>query len=153
MTESASVTSLLREAGRGDRQALDRLVPMVYDTLRRLAHRALRHERPGHTLNTTALAHEAYLKLIGLDHIAWQDRSHFFAMAARAMRHILVDYAVARKAQKRGGGAVAIELDDAALATESSIEEVLALERSARPPRVGRAARGRRSSSAGSSRA
>src|SRR6185503_16572077 len=115
MTESASVTSLLREAGRGDRQALDRLVPMVYDTLRGLAHRALRHERPGHTLNTTALAHEAYLKLIGLDHIAWQDRSHFFAMAARAMRHILVDYAVARKAQKRGGGAVAIELDDAAL--------------------------------------
>ena len=127
MTDSPSVTGLLREAGRGDRQALDRLVPLIYDTLRGLAHRALRHERPGHTLSTTALAHEAYLKLIGLDHVAWEDRSHFFAMAARAMRHILVDYAVARKAQKRGGGAVAIELDDNALATENSIEEVLAL--------------------------
>ncbi len=127
MTESASVTSLLHEAGRGDPQALDRLVPMVYETLRSLAHRALRYERPGHTLNTTALAHEAYLELIGLDHIAWQDRSHFFAMAARAMRHILIDYAVARNAQKRGGGAVPIELDDSALATENSIEEVLAL--------------------------
>ena len=127
MTETPSVTELLREAGRGDRRALDRLVPLVYETLRGLAHRALRHERPGHTLSTTALAHEAYLKLVGLDRIAWEDRSHFFAMAARAMRHILVDYAVARKAQKRGGGVVPIELDDAALATENSIEEVLAL--------------------------
>jgi RNA polymerase sigma factor (TIGR02999 family) len=127
MAESSSVTGLLREAGRGDRQALDQLVPLVYDTLRGLARQALRRERPGHTLSATALAHEAYLKLVGLDHIAWQDRSHFFAVASRAMRRILVNHAVARKAQKRGGGAVAIELDDIAVATESSIEDVLAL--------------------------
>jgi RNA polymerase sigma factor (TIGR02999 family) len=125
--ESPSVTGLLREAGRGDRRALDQLVPLVYETLRSLAHRALRHERGGHTLSTTALAHEAYLKLVGLEHIAWQDRSHFFAMAAQAMRRILVDYAVARKAQKRGGGAAAIALDDIPLATESQIEEVVRL--------------------------
>jgi RNA polymerase sigma factor (TIGR02999 family) len=127
MTESATVTGLLREAGRGDRQALDRLVPLVYDTLRSLARRALRRERPGHTLSTTALAHEAYLKLVGMEEVKWQDRSHFFAMAARAMRRILIDYAVARKAEKRGGGAVAIELSDTVLATDNSIEEVLAL--------------------------
>jgi len=118
---------LLREAGRGDRRAFDQLVPLVYETLRALAHRALRGERAGHTLSTTALAHEAYLKLVGVEQIAWQDRSHFFAMAARAMRRILVDYAVARNAQKRGGGVVAIELDAEALATENQIEDVLAL--------------------------
>lgn len=127
MTESPSVTGLLREAGRGDRRALDQLVPLVYDTLRSLAHRALRHERPGHTLSTTALAHEAYLKLVGVEHIAWQDRSHFFAVAAQAMRRILVDYAVARKAKKRGGGAVPIDLDDIQLATDNQIEQVLVL--------------------------
>lgn len=87
MAESPSVTGLLREAGRGDRQALDQLVPLVYDTLRGLARQALRHERPGHTLSATALAHEAYLKLVGLDRIAWQDRSHFFAAAARDAPH------------------------------------------------------------------
>jgi RNA polymerase sigma factor (TIGR02999 family) len=75
----------------------------VYDTLRRLAHRALRHERDGHTLNTTALAHEAYLELLGMQRMEWQNRSHFFAVAATAMRRVLVDYAVARKAAKRGG--------------------------------------------------
>lgn len=127
MAEPSSVTGLLHEAGRGDRRALNKLVPLVYETLRGLAHRALRSERPSHTLNTTALAHEAYIELIGLQQIAWQDRSHFFAMAARAMRRILVDYAVARNALKRGGGAVAIELDEIALASESRIEEVLAL--------------------------
>jgi RNA polymerase sigma factor (TIGR02999 family) len=118
---------LLREAGRGDHSALDQLVPLVYDTLRSLAHKALRQERPGHTLNTTALVHEAYVELAGANGVAWQDRSHFFAMAARAMRRILVDYAVARKAQKRGGGAVAIGLDDGALAIDNQIEDVLAL--------------------------
>ena len=100
------MTSLLRAIGHGDREAFDRLVPVVYRELRQLAHRALRRERPGHTLSTTALAHEAYLKLVTLDRIDWRDRSHFFAAAAGAMRRILVDYAVARRALKRGGGAV-----------------------------------------------
>lgn len=121
----SSVTGLLQDASRGDRQALDRLVPIVYDTLRRLAHRALKHERRDHTLSTTALAHEAYLELIGLERIAWQDRSHFFAMAARAMRRILVDYAVSRRAQKRGGGAVAIPLDEAVLAQHVDVDALL----------------------------
>ena len=121
----SSVTALLQDAGRGDRQALDRLVPIVYDTLRRLAHRALKHERRDHTLSTTALAHEAYLELIGLERIAWQDRSHFFAMAARLMRRILIDYAVSRSAQKRGGGAVAVPLDEAVLSQQVDVDALL----------------------------
>ncbi len=127
MGESPTVTGLLRDAGRGDRRALDQVMPLVYETLRSLAHRALRRERPEHTLSTTALAHEAYLELVGVEDVVWQDRSHFFAIAARAMRRILVDYAVARNAQKRGGGAVVIELDDIALAIENHLEDVLAL--------------------------
>lgn len=128
MSESPSVTVLLRQASLGDRRAFDQLVPLVYDTLRALAHRALRHERRDHTLSTTALVHEAYLELIGLEAIAWQDRSHFFAMAARAMRRLLVDHAVARKAQKRGGGAAAVDFDESALMCENRLEEVLALD-------------------------
>jgi RNA polymerase sigma factor (TIGR02999 family) len=131
MAEDLTVTGLLHEASRGDREALDRLVPRVYETLRGLAHRELRRERPGHTLSATALAHEAYIKLIGLERIEWRDRSHFFAMAARSMRRILVDYAVSRKAQKRGGGAVPVSLmndDMPALANESRLEELLAVD-------------------------
>jgi RNA polymerase sigma factor (TIGR02999 family) len=124
MTDS-SVTGLLHDASRGDRQAFDRLVPLVYDTLRRLAHRALKHERRDHTLSPTALAHEAYVELVGLDRIAWQDRSHFFAMAARAMRRILIDYAVRRSARKRGGGGVAIPLDESVLAQQIDLDALL----------------------------
>ncbi len=125
-----SVTGLLREASRGDRQALDRLVPRVYDTLRGLAHRAMQHERPGHTLSATALAHEAYLKLVGLEQIDWRDRSHFFAMAAQAMRRILVDYAVSRNALKRGGGAFPISLDEdaAVFASDNPLDDLLAVD-------------------------
>jgi RNA polymerase sigma factor (TIGR02999 family) len=122
-----SLTRLLHDASRGDRQAFDRLVPLVYDTLRRLAHRALRHERHNHTLSTTALAHEAYVELIGLERIAWRDRSHFFAMAARAMRRILIDYAVRRNAQKRGGGAVGIRLDEAMVGQDNNLDVLLAV--------------------------
>jgi RNA polymerase sigma factor (TIGR02999 family) len=125
--ESSDVTRLLRDASRGDRQALDEVVPLVYDTLRRLAHRALREERRGHTLSTTALAHEAFLELQNITRIEWQDRSHFFAVAARAMRRVLVDYAVRRNAQKRGGGVAAVDLETVVFGTDDRLEEMLAL--------------------------
>lgn len=128
MPESLTVTGLLRDASGGNREALDRLVPIVYETLRRLAHRALRKERNGHTLSTTALAHEAYLELVGLERIEWRDRSHFFAVAARAMRRILIDYAVGRKAQKRGGGVVPLDLDRVIVASDDRIAEMLELD-------------------------
>src|SRR5262245_64354432 len=99
----------------GRRGAADDLLPLVYRELRRMAHRYLRSERPGHTLNATALVHEAYLRL-GLDRISWQDRGHFFAVAARAMRHVLIDYAEARRAEKRGGGVAQLTLHDTMVA-------------------------------------
>jgi RNA polymerase sigma-70 factor, ECF subfamily len=129
MTEDRTVTALLQLATHGDARAFDDLVPIVYDHLRRLAHRALRGERRGHTLNTTALAHEAYAKLAGLNRMQWQNRAHFFAVAAQAMRRILVDYAVARKARKRGGGWHSVDLDSAldqaALISDDRLDEVL----------------------------
>jgi RNA polymerase sigma factor (TIGR02999 family) len=124
-TSDRTVTALLQAVTHGDARAFDDLVPIVYDQLRRLAHRALRGERRDHTLNTTALAHEAYAKLAGLNRMQWQDRAHFFAVAAQAMRRILVDYAVARKAQKRGGGWHAVDLDHAALVSDDRLDEVL----------------------------
>ena len=121
------VTALLAEARDGGRAALDALVPLVYDTLRALARRQLNRERSGHTLDPTALAHEAYARLIGLDRIEWRDRAHFFAAAAGTMRRVLVDYAAARKARKRGGGAAAVELDTGILGTVDRFDEVLAV--------------------------
>jgi RNA polymerase sigma factor (TIGR02999 family) len=138
LTEDRTVTALLQLATHGDAQAFDDLVPIVYDHLRRLAHRALRGERRGHTLNTTALAHEAYAKLAGLNRMQWQNRAHFFAVAAQSMRRILVDYAVARKARKRGGGWHAVALDQmpldraplthAALLSDDRLDEVLSVD-------------------------
>jgi RNA polymerase sigma factor (TIGR02999 family) len=97
------VTNLLRDARRGNRTAFDRLLPVVYDELRNVAQRQLRKEREGHTLFATALVHEAYIKLVDQADVEWQDRAHFFGIAARAMRQILIDYARRRKAEKRGG--------------------------------------------------
>src|SRR2546430_3629367 len=97
------ITQLLRDMSRGQRDALDRLIPMVYDELREIAHRQLRNERSGHTLSTTALVHEAYLRLVNVNQVQWKDRAHFVAVAARVMRRILVDYARARSRDKRGG--------------------------------------------------
>jgi RNA polymerase sigma factor (TIGR02999 family) len=108
----ASVTDLLRAAGSGDRTAFDRLFPLVYDVLRRIAHRKLAGERAGHTLATTDLVHEAYLKLVRLDRIEWQGRAHFLAIAAQSMRNILVNYALRRKAGKRGGGQGGVPADE-----------------------------------------
>jgi RNA polymerase sigma factor (TIGR02999 family) len=97
----------------GDPAALEQLVPIVYQELRRLAHYHLRRERDGHTLQTTALVHEVYLRLCGQDEPRWEDRAHFFAVSARMMRRILVDYSRRRGAEKRGPGAIHLRLDDA----------------------------------------
>ena len=114
---SSGVTQLLLEWRNGDPQALDKLTPIVYDELRRLAHHYMRHERSDHVLQTTALVHEAYLRLVGED-VEWQGREHFFAIAAGLMRRILVDYARRRRAKKRGGGVEKLSLEEAAQAAD-----------------------------------
>ena len=108
----AHVTELLRAWGQGDPSALDALVPVVHYELRRLARRQMRGERDNHTLQTTALVNEAVLRLIDLRDVQWKDRAHFLALSARLMRRILIDYARARRYQKRGGGAIHARLDD-----------------------------------------
>ena len=128
----ASLTELLRASGGGDRAAFDRLVPIVYDELRSIAHNRLRAERAGHTLNTTALVHETWLRLAGQQRMAWDSRAHFFAIGARAMRRVLVDHARARDAQRRGGREAHVPLDvverDAPeLLSAAAAAEVLAL--------------------------
>jgi RNA polymerase sigma factor (TIGR02999 family) len=112
-TPTHSVTRLLEEWRNGDREALDRLIPVVYDELRRLAARRLRRERPGHTLQTTALINEAYLRLVDAQGVRWQSRAHFFAVAANLMRRILVDHARKNGADKRGGSGIRLPLDEA----------------------------------------
>jgi RNA polymerase sigma factor (TIGR02999 family) len=122
------VTELLQQLSAGEREAADVLLPRVYTELKAIAHRQLRRERPGHTLNATALVHEAYIRL-GLTSIPWHDRAHFFAVAARAMRRVLIDYADARRAQKRGGEAQQVELEDAlATAPQQRLDDLLALD-------------------------
>lgn len=113
MTEKTDVTQLLSKAQSGDRKSLDRLLPIVYDELRRVAENQLRRERADHTLQATALVHEAYLRLIEQRDVDWRNRAHFFSIAAEMMRRILVNYAVQRNAQKRGDGATRISLDEA----------------------------------------
>jgi len=113
MTTQHEITRLLADWSNGDRQALEKLTPLVYDELRRLAGRYLRQERVGHTLQSTALVHEAYMKLVGQNNVRWQNRAHFFGIAAQMIRRILVDYARARKADKRGAGAERLSLDEA----------------------------------------
>jgi RNA polymerase sigma factor (TIGR02999 family) len=110
-----------------DRDGVPELFPLVYDVLRRMARRKLAGERAGHTLSTTDLVHEAYLKLARLDRIEWQGRAHFLAMAAQAMRNILVNHALKRKAEKRGGGNVHDPLDEAVVIAEAPPGDLLAL--------------------------
>src|SRR5499426_2848206 len=125
---SHEVTQLLLAWSEGDRQALDRLVPLVYDELRRLAHGYMRRERAGQTLQTTALIHEAYLRLIDANQVQWRNRAHFFGVAARLMRQILVAIARERGYQKRGGGARQVSLDEAMMIDEGRDEDLVALD-------------------------
>jgi len=124
----ANVTQLLVEFQEGNPDAADRLWSEVYDELRRIAHYKLRHERSSHTMSTTALVHEAYLKLIDQSQVEWEDRLHFFAMSSRIMRNILIDYARRRSAQKRGGDRPHVQLDDAIVSAEKSAHVFLALD-------------------------
>ena len=121
------VTQLLEQWSHGDDAALAELTPLVYKELRRLAHRHMGGERRDHTLQTTALVNEAYLRLAGQTNPSWQDRAHFFAVAARAMRQILVNYAKSQGSQKRGGGAIKVELGEAALVSQEQSKEIVDL--------------------------
>lgn len=127
-TESHEVTKLLLAWSAGDRTALDRLAPLVYDELRRLARGYMRRERDGHTLQTTGLINEAYLRLVDAGQVRLENRTHFFAVAARLMRQILVDFARSRGYQKRGGGALQVSLDDAMLIGQPRDEDLIALD-------------------------
>jgi RNA polymerase sigma-70 factor (ECF subfamily) len=121
------VTQLLQEWSQGDVAALAELTPLVYEELRRLAHHYMEGERPDHTLQTTALVSEAYLRLADQTSPSWQNRAHFFAVAARAMRQILVSYARSNRAQKRGGRGARIELDEAAILSPEQSKEIVDL--------------------------
>jgi RNA polymerase sigma factor (TIGR02999 family) len=123
-----AVSDLLRAWGRGDLRARDDVLPLVYRELRKRAARYLRQERPDHTLQPTALVHEAYLRLVGQDRIAWQNRAQFYGIAAQMMRRILVDHARARKAAKRPGGALKVSFDDRIGATVPRTWDLLALD-------------------------
>jgi RNA polymerase sigma-70 factor (ECF subfamily) len=112
----------------GEQAAFDELLPLVYDELRRLARRALSAERSGHSLQASALVHEAYMRLLEINRIDWQDRAHFFAFAARVMRRILVDWARARKVSRRGGGAAVIPLDEARVGSTDTSPDLVALD-------------------------
>ncbi len=126
------ITILLEHLSKGDPAAFDRLFPLVYEELRRVAHRQLSHERTDHTLDSVALVNEAYLRLIGSS-VECQNRSHFFGVASRAMRTILIDYARARLAVKRGSGAVAIPLEEAtAMLADDRVEHLLSLDEALR---------------------
>ncbi len=126
MDKSGQITQLLAEARKGNRAAEDELMPLVYGELRRLAAAYMRGERPGHTLQATALVHEAYLKLLP-QRISWQSRSHFFGVAAHQMRRILVDYARRRKAAKREGGQKRLHLDEALIMAHQRPTELVEL--------------------------
>jgi len=122
------VTQLLENWSNGDREALERLMPLVYDELHRLAQRYLRRERSDHTLQSTALVHEAYLKMVDQKNVRWQNRAHFFGVAAQSIRHILVDHARSHLAAKCGAGAAKLSLDEAIGVPEKKEVDLLALD-------------------------
>jgi RNA polymerase sigma factor (TIGR02999 family) len=122
------VTELLLAWNGGDESALEKLIPLVYEELHRLAHHYIGGERPGHTLQTTALVNEAYLRLIDSSRVRWQNRAHFFAVSAQLMRRVLVDFARSRRYQKRGGGARHVSLDEALTASQERGAELIALD-------------------------
>jgi RNA polymerase sigma factor (TIGR02999 family) len=124
---SGDVSAILRAWSDGDQRALDRLTPIVYDELRRLARRYMRRERPGHSLQTSALVNEAYMRLVDYKRMQWQDRAHFFAVSAQLMRRILVEHA-RRRNLKRGGRVVRVSLDDAATVGAEAASDLVALD-------------------------
>lgn len=128
MEASEEIAVFLRKARAGDGAAVDRVLPLVYEELKGIARNRLRAEPAGHTLDTTALVHEAYLKLVDQRRADWQDRTHFFAVAARAMRRILIDHARRKTAQKRGGGRRRVSLGSAELAFEERVSDLLELD-------------------------
>ena len=123
-----TVTQLLIEWGNGDEAALNKLMPIIYSELRKRAHRYMARENPGHTLQTTALIHEVYIRLAEQKDKKWENRSHFFAVAAQAMRHILVDYARSRNAARHGGALRSVSLEEAALVSDERTSEIVALD-------------------------
>ena len=122
------VTQLLNDWTNGSQAARDELMPLVYEELRRLAHRHMGRERPGHTLQTSGLVNEAFLRLVDQTNVHWKNRAHFFAIAAQIMRRILVDYARSRRYAKRGGGARQVSLNEALIVSEGRSAEVVALD-------------------------
>lgn len=129
MTPSSNnVTQMLHDWSKGDQKILDRLIPIVYEELRRQATRYLRRERPGHTLQTTALIHEAYIRLIDQKSVRWQNRAHFFAISAQLMRRILVDHARSRQAAKRGGSDIKLPLEEAMIVSQGREVNLVALD-------------------------
>ncbi len=123
-----TLTELLSAWSDGDQAALEQLMPMVYQELHRLAARHLAHERVGHTLQTTALVHQTYLRLVDQKRVRWQNRAHFLGIAAKMMRRILVDYARARRYAKRGGGAPVVSLDEAATVSVEKASDLIAVD-------------------------
>lgn len=124
----SEVTRLLSACSAGDADAFERLIPLVYDDLRRIAHRRLRSERTEHTLDTTAVVHEAYLRLAETRESSWRDRAHFFAVCARVIRHVLVDHARRRGSRKRGGDVIRVPIRDGITGRTPRVTEFLALE-------------------------
>ena len=125
---SHDVTKLLKDWSDGDQSVPDQLMPLVYDELRRLAHQYMRREKPGHTLQTSALVNEAYVRLVDQNNIQWESRAHFFGIAARLMRQILVDQARRRNFAKRGGGAIRVSLNEATIVAQEQSASVMALD-------------------------
>jgi len=128
MREDVTATQLLADCRNGNRDAFDKLFAMVYSELRSKAHRLLESQPVGHTLSTTALVHESYLKLLRTERLTLQDRAHFLALAARAMRMVLVSYARSHTAEKRGGGSTPLDLDDALVLSNERAEQMIALD-------------------------
>lgn len=125
---NVEVTQLLKAWGEGNEGALQRLMPLVQAELHRLAHRHMRRERPGHTLQTTALVNEVYLRLVDVAQVSWQDRAHFFAISARMMRRILTDFARSRNYQKRGGAALHVSFDEALAVSREKDADIVAID-------------------------
>lgn len=126
-TDQVNITGLLQAYASGDREALEKLIPFVYQELKQMARRQLINERDNHTLNTTGLVHEAYLKLNQFNRIEWKNRAHFYGIAATVMRNILVDYAVKQNANKRGGDQQQVSLDKADLAVNINLHDILSI--------------------------